>query len=208
MLNNYEKKVFKIVLTGAPCGGKTDSMRFIAKYFEKIGYRVICVNETAKELYDVGLTLNNAQEAILFNCAYIELQKYKEILYTNIAYELKDEKVIILFDRGILDVAVFMGFQPFENYLNEQKIDINTLLAGYNAIIHLHTAAEYSFDIYNNSSSTNPVRKEDAEKAFSMDELYSKLWNMFYEVEEVEACQSFEDKIEKVKGIILKILNR
>lgn len=206
MLYNYGKKVFKIVLTGAPCGGKTDCMRFIAESFEKMGYRVICVNETAKELYDAGLTLNNDYEAALFNRAFIELQKYKEDLYTNISYGLKDEKIIVLFDRGILDVAVFMGYQSFEDYSNEQGIDIDTLLAGYNAIIHLHTVAEYSFDVYNNS--TNPVRKEKAEEAFSMDKQYTKLWNKFYEVKEVDAYEFFEDKIEKIKHIILGIIDK
>lgn len=207
MLYNYGKKVFKIVLTGAPCGGKTDCMRFIAEYFEKMGYRVICVNETAKELYDAGLALSNDHEATLFNYAFIELQKYKEDLYTNIAYGLKDEKVIVLFDRGILDVAVFMGYQSFEDYSNEQGVDVNTLLARYNAIIHLHTVAEYSFDVYNNRS-TNPVRKEEAEKAFSMDKQYTELWSKFYEVKEVDACKSFEDKIDKIKHIILGIINK
>ena len=203
-----EKKVIKIVLTGAPCGGKTECMHRIADSFEEMGYRVICVNETAKELYDVGLTLNNNCEAALFNGAFIKLQKYKEDLYTNIAYELKDEKVIILFDRGILDVAVFTGYQAFKDYLNVQGIDINTLAARYNAIIHLHTVAEYSFDVYNSNKNTNPVRKEDAKKAFSIDNQYTELWKKFYEIKEVEACRLFEDKVEKIKHMILDIVNK
>lgn len=202
---DYRKRVFKIVLTGAPCGGKTACMGYIGEFFEKMGYRVIRVNETATELYNVGLTLGNDQEKMLFNRAFIDLQMYKENIYTNIAYGLKDEKVIILFDRGILDAAVFMGYQSFEDYLIGQGKDINMLLSGYNAVIHLHTAAEYSFDVYDRNA--NLARKEGAGQAFSMDKQYSELWNKFYEVKEVDACESFEDKIEKIKHIILDIVN-
>ena len=39
--------IAKIVLTGGPCAGKTTALSLVSDYFEKIGWRVIVVSESA-----------------------------------------------------------------------------------------------------------------------------------------------------------------
>lgn len=43
-------KTYKIVLTGGPCGGKTDSIDFLSKKLIEQDYSIKIVNETANSL--------------------------------------------------------------------------------------------------------------------------------------------------------------
>ena len=52
-------KIFKIVLTGGPCAGKTKSLNFIKEKFENEGKQVFVINETATELMSEGFDFNS-----------------------------------------------------------------------------------------------------------------------------------------------------
>ena len=49
------KKIYKIVLTGGPCAGKTTLISRINQIFTLKGYRIFTVNEVATELINNGL---------------------------------------------------------------------------------------------------------------------------------------------------------
>ena len=46
-------ETYKIVLTGGPCGGKTDSIDFLSKKLIEQDYSVKIVNETANSLLNL-----------------------------------------------------------------------------------------------------------------------------------------------------------
>ena len=57
-------RVYKLVLTGGPCGGKTTGQAKLATFFENMGWKVFRVPETATVLMSGGIAfgeLNHEQ---------------------------------------------------------------------------------------------------------------------------------------------------
>ncbi|KAL5287524.1 unc-132 family protein [Megaselia abdita] len=61
--NHDSRKVYKIVLTGGPCGGKTTGQSRICTFFENLGWRVFRVPETANVLLSGGIKFSDLTEA-------------------------------------------------------------------------------------------------------------------------------------------------
>ena len=96
------KTIKKIVFTGGPCSGKTTFMSRAEEIFGERGYRVIVDNESATDLISGGIspaTLGMYE----FQKYCIGLQLKKEELYEQAANEIEGDKVIIFYDRGIID---------------------------------------------------------------------------------------------------------
>ena len=56
MENDHEKpKVWRLVLTGGPCGGKTTGQARLSTFFENLGWKVYRVPETANILLSGGV---------------------------------------------------------------------------------------------------------------------------------------------------------
>ncbi|XP_076627662.1 TRPL translocation defect 14 isoform X3 [Colletes latitarsis] len=60
-----QKRIYKIVLTGGPCGGKTTGQMRLCTFFENMGWKVFRVPETATVLLSGGIKFSdlNAEEA-------------------------------------------------------------------------------------------------------------------------------------------------
>ncbi|XP_055374663.1 TRPL translocation defect protein 14 isoform X2 [Condylostylus longicornis] len=56
------KKVYKIVLTGGPCGGKTTGQSRLCTFFENLGWKVFRVPETASVLLSGGVKFSDLTE--------------------------------------------------------------------------------------------------------------------------------------------------
>ena len=56
-MENHQKKpkVWKLVLTGGPCGGKTTGQARLCTFFENLGWKVFRVPETASVLLAGGV---------------------------------------------------------------------------------------------------------------------------------------------------------
>ena len=50
-----KRKVWKLVLTGGPCGGKTTGQARLSTFFENLGWKVFRVPETANILLGGGV---------------------------------------------------------------------------------------------------------------------------------------------------------
>ena len=68
------KNVYKIVITGGPCGGKTTAISRIHDEFTSKGYNVITVSETATDLIMGGITPLTASSSDTFQKILMELQ--------------------------------------------------------------------------------------------------------------------------------------
>ena len=53
--NVKDRKIWKLVLTGGPCGGKTTGQTRLATFFENLGWKVYRVPETANILLSGGV---------------------------------------------------------------------------------------------------------------------------------------------------------
>ena len=108
-----EKQVTKIVITGGPCAGKTTAMSWIQNAFTKLGYAVLFVDETATQLITGGaapwLSTSNRD----FQWQLIQLQQAKEKAFTEIGKTLKENKILIVCDRAVMDNCAYMTDQEF-----------------------------------------------------------------------------------------------
>lgn len=61
-------RVYKVVLTGGPCGGKTTGQARLSTFFETLGWKVFRVPETATVLLGGGIKFSDLtpEQAITF----------------------------------------------------------------------------------------------------------------------------------------------
>ena len=79
-------KVPKIVLSGGPCGGKTESLSYIKRELEKFGFNVFVINEAASLVLEQGFNRNKSafefQKAIALKQIDIDEKIEKSILFS------------------------------------------------------------------------------------------------------------------------------
>lgn len=97
------QKITTIVLTGGPCAGKTTAMSWIQNAFTERGYRVLFVPETATELITGGVSPSTCGSNLDYQCCQMILQAEKEKIFLDAASTMKDEKILIVCDRGLMD---------------------------------------------------------------------------------------------------------
>ena len=57
-----KRKIWKLVLTGGPCGGKTTGQALLSTFFENLGWKVYRVPETATVLLGGGVNFADLPE--------------------------------------------------------------------------------------------------------------------------------------------------
>ena len=119
------KSITKIVLTGGPCSGKSTFIDMATDIFSKKGYRVFVDHESATDLITGGIS-PATMGMYNFQKYCIELQKKKEELFCMAADEINAEKVLIFYDRGILDDKGYLTPEEFTEIL--QSLDIVNLM--------------------------------------------------------------------------------
>ena len=173
------KKILRIVITGGPCGGKTTALEHISKIFREKGYTVLTVNETATELINDGIrpfgTKKEKLKLIDFQRLVLETQLYKEGIRDEAAKACSNDKVVIIYDRGILDNRAYITHKEFKALADARGLTEADILSRYDLVLHLVTAAEGQEKYYSNA--TNPARTEDAEAARSLDRKTMEAWS-------------------------------
>ena len=198
-----KQKITKVVLTGGPCAGKTTAMNWIQSYFQKQGYKVLFIPETATELITGGLTpwetkTNNDFESILF-----DLQMEKEKLYEDGAKKLNNEKILIVCDRGLLDNKAYMTGRDFEYILKQKRLSEIKVRDSYDAVFHLVTAAKGAEKYYNLD---NEARTETIEEAAKLDDSLIASWTGHPHLRIIDNSTDFESKMKRLIKEISNVL--
>jgi len=68
-----KRKIWKLVLTGGPCGGKTTGQARLSTFFENLGWKVYRVPETATVLLGGGVNFAELPEYAQFEFQNIEV---------------------------------------------------------------------------------------------------------------------------------------
>lgn len=165
------KKIYKIVITGGPCAGKTTAMKMIEKSFTELGYAVLKIPETATELISGGITpVNVGSEQ--FQQHLIKLQLYKEEMFESASTYLPSDKILILHDRAAMDNKGYMDYDAFCRIIKNINMTEEQLMSRYDGVIHMETAAKASKDLY--QLENNEARFETVDEAIKTDnDLYS-----------------------------------
>ncbi len=208
LLDNQEKnrkvKISKIVLTGGPCAGKTTAITWINNYFSKRGYTILFVPETATELITNGIAPWTCETNYDYQRFQIRLQKVKEQIFDDAAKKMKNDKILIVCDRGILDNKAYMKDIEFKRILNELGTSETQERDSYDAIFHLVSAAKGKENAY--TLANNIARTENIEEARKIDDKIISAWTGHPHFRIIDNSTEFEEKLEKLLKEIASFL--
>ena len=196
------KKILNIVITGGPCGGKTTAMDDLAKLLRSLGYIVYICPEAATYVINNGIKPFGAHRlnGRDFQKIVSKTQKYHEEISRDSANACPNDKVAILYDRGLLDGRAYVGNEVFQEILNEIGITESEILSNYDLVIHMVTAAIGAEKFY--TTDNNTARTETPEEAREKDhatmESYSNHPNFYI----VNNNGTFDEKRQMVENII------
>lgn len=199
-----EVKIKKIVLTGGPCAGKTTALTWINNYFSKRGYTVLFVPETATELITNGVAPWTCESNYAYQTFQVRLQRIKEQIFDDAAKKMKNDKILIVCDRGVLDNKAYMKDFEFKRILKEFKTNEIKERDSYDAIFHLVTAAKGKEDVY--TLANNAARTENIEEAVELDNKIISAWTGHPHFRIIDNSTEFEEKLERLLKEIASFL--
>ena len=202
--NERNIKISKIVLTGGPCAGKTTALSWINNYFSKRGYRVIFIPETATELITNGVAPWTCGNNYEYQRCQLQLQKVKEQIYESAAKTMKDDKILIVCDRGVLDNKAYMKEADFKRVLRENNTNEVKERDSYDAVFHLVSAAKGKEEVY--TLANNVARTESVEEAKILDDKIISAWTGHPHFRIIDNSTDFEVKLERLLKEIASFL--
>eukprot|EP00659_Diplonema_papillatum_P005404 gene5404-8250_t len=162
--------VYKVVLTGGPCAGKSTGMSVIRTRLEANGFDVLIVPEAATMLFDsgAGIAFRSGAEAniFVFQQSLMRLQMRLEDELAAIA-SCSEKPVVMLCDRGIMDGKAFCAEDQWKRILREGGwTDSGLRDSNYDLVLHLVTAADgaASYYTYENNAARTETPKEAIEQ--------------------------------------------
>ena len=201
------KLVAKIVLTGGPCAGKTTTITKIEEHLVEKGYHVLVLNECATEMIKGGIRPfgDNKTNVYDFENEILNLKLYKEKRYKDFLSKYPDDtKIIILYDRGSVDIKAYLGEDNYNKMLEENNLDNEDLLNEYDLVIHMTTVAAETENKYSNA--TNKARFEEAKEAIDLDKRTNEAWSKHKNLKVAPVCDLLEEKINIVIGYVDELL--
>ena len=199
-----QAELYKIVITGGPCAGKTTGMSWIQNEFTKRGYKVLFVPETATELITGGVTPRDCGTNLDYQMCQMRLQLEKERIFEIAAKTMPSEKTLIVCDRGAIDNRAYMTDQEFAQILEALGTDEVQLRDSYDAVFHLVTVAKGAEEVY--TLDNNPARTETPEQARALDDKLISAWTGHPHLRVIDNSTGFEDKLKRLVSEICSFL--
>ena len=125
-------KTYKIVLTGGPCGGKTDSIEFLSQKLTEQNYLVKIVDETANSLLKLGYMPSENISTFDFQNLLFKIQFLNE-------YMSESKTNILLCDRGLFDGKVYIGNDDFQKILALNKVKEKEISSTYDGALYFRS---------------------------------------------------------------------
>jgi len=189
------RTVYKLVLTGGPCGGKTTGQARLCTFFENMGWKVYRVPETATILLGGGVKFTDLSEKEVFN---FQLNLIKTMMsIEDTFFQLAESSpcnCLVICDRGVMDASAYMKqdqWQAMKDEMNWNNVDLRD--NRYNQVIHMVSAANGAEDFY--GTEDHLVRHEDIGLARKLDNCSSQAWvgHPYFDV--IDNSTDFEAKI-------------
>jgi len=199
-------KITNIVLTGGPCAGKTTALAKIIQYFSYRGYAVYAQPEAATLFNQGGVNFLTSDRQLFFESEkqLLSFQLYTEECFRKMA-EKSGKPAIIVYDRGVMDIAAYLNDDMWQALLDEMKLnEVEMRDKRYDAVLHLCTAAKGAEKFY--TCENNSSRTENLEHAIALDDKIIKAWTGHPHLRVIPNRGSFEDKLNNVVAEIAAVL--
>lgn len=197
------KRIFRLVLTGGPCAGKTTAAGWIRDAAQARGWCVVFVAETATQIIDAGVTRTLCGDAETFQRCVSGMQLAREDRYLAMARIVPAQKILVVFDRGVLDGSAYVDAPAFDALLGEAGLDRTQALARYDAVIHLESAAKGTGGYM---TSNNAARSETAREAALSDDRILEAWSAHPRHVVVRNRDDFNEKMAAMLDALFELL--
>ncbi|CAH0493190.1 unnamed protein product [Peronospora farinosa] len=190
--------IYKFVLTGGPCAGKTTSLDRLSTFFRDRGFRVYVVPEASTLLQTGGAFFLDLKEKDILNFQWqiLNLQISLEDSFYSLAQD-SGKPCVILCDRGVMDGSAYMTPEQWEDLKLQHDLDTVTLRdTRYIAIFHLVTAADGAEKFY--SLENNGIRIESIEQAKAIDARTCRAWIGHPKLYVFDNSTTFEGKMQRL----------
>jgi len=136
----------------------------------------------------------------------MKMQIALEEVFCEIGLMVKDQHVVLLIDRGLLDGSAYVSKENWQALLDDTNLNMVMLRdARYDAVLHMVTAADGAEDFY--ASLNNEARYESVSEAVDKDTKLREAYmghQKYYLID--NNCQDFNTKINRTKGNVHEIL--
>jgi len=201
-----KRKIWKLVLTGGPCGGKTTGQARLSTFFENLGWKVYRVPETATVLLGGGVNFAELPDwaQIKFQENLLKTMMQIENSFFELA-EASERNCLIICDRGTMDASAFVAREDWEKLLHSNRMDeVDIRDNRYNQVVHMVTAAEGAEEYY--TVEHHATRLETLGEARERDKLASEAWIGHPYVDIIDNSSDFDSKINRlISCVALKI---
>ena len=197
-------RMYKVVITGGPCAGKTTAMSWIQNHFSRMGYTVLFVPETATELISGGVAPWTCGTNLDYQKCQVKLQLVKEQLFEQAAKTMNKEKILIVCDRGFMDNKAYMNDEEFDEALASVGGTLSEMRDQYDAVFHLVTAAKGAEEFY--TLENNAARYETVEEARALDDKLIAAWTGHPHFRIIDNSTDFEDKLKRLINEMISFL--
>jgi len=177
--------IYRVVLTGGPCGGKTSAMTHFEKTLKAKGYSVYVIPEIPTLLFNAGTPPISAMsdgQLVTLEKQILNLQLRFENSVLSVAQSMQ-KPAVILYDRGILDVAAYLPMATWQKIIDSNKWAEKDLRNRYDLVVHLVTAAKGAEQFYtteNNAIRTEGLAQVNVALIISLVSLWSLSQRMFW----------------------------
>ena len=206
----YESKVYKVVLTGGPCGGKSTALAMIQERLESIGVAVVCVPEAATVLFTGGVKLDVLKaDPVGFQVTLLAMQMANEDTFVELAgrqARANGKPAVVICDRGCMDSKAYVDGASWGKVMeglggfNETRLRDRR----YDAVVHLVTAADGAEEFY--TTENNAARTETAEQARGLDKKVMSCWVGHPNLVICDNSGTFQQKISSAVDAIFKVV--
>jgi len=193
-----KRKIWKLVLTGGPCGGKTTGQARLSTFFENLGWKVYRVPESANLLLGGGVNFGDLKPNAAMEFQENLLRTMIQIENTFFALaEASERNCLVICDRGSMDASAFVSRQEWEEILARNQCDeVDIRDNRYHQVIHLVTSAKGAEKFY--SIEDHASRKEGLHEARDLDTKAAEAWIGHPYVDIIDNSTDFEMKINRM----------
>jgi len=206
--------VYRVLLTGGPCGGKSAALDLLKSRFLDCGFHVCVVPENATFIFKNSGGFDPAwaedkDSLRRLQGIFMRFQVAAEDSFIDAARLRKNcpRGSIVLCDRGTLDGKTFLEPNEFDKLLEEENTTEEKLMGRYDVVIHMVTAAidaecHYEFG----EGSNNPDRYHNREEAIEADLIGRGIYKDHPNFVVIDNSTDFEEKVSRVQDEVFTCL--
>merc|ERR1711963_84189 len=172
------RRVYKLVLTGGPCGGKTTGQAKLATFFGNLGWKVFRVPETATVLMSGGIAFGelNEEQVMDFQENLVKTMLCLEDTYFSMAEKITSgQNALVICDRGTMDASAFISAEEWSALLDKLNLEESHICENrYDQVVHMVSAADGAEDFY--SCEDHSARFEGLDLARERDRRAMEAW--------------------------------